>query len=210
MLLALEILAMFVVGPSIEIIGISYQWIMNINIALMAFVSVFVVSRPSARWITFVCFATCLLGSALGSVMEIRTISQVIVSMSALLFCATVSWIVGHRILKSGPVTLHHIQGAIVIYLNIALAFAMLYNLLEAYIPDSFLNLPVKSHNNFGPMVYFSLTTLTTTGYGDILPMHAFARSLANFEAVTGQFYLGALIATLVGLHVSHRQSNKH
>jgi len=206
-LLALQIMAMFVVGPSIEIMGDTYQWAININIALMALVSVFVVSRPFARWVTFVCFATCLLGSQLGSVMDIPIVSQVILSISVLLFSATVSWIVGNRILRAGPVTLHHIQGAMVIYLNIARTFAMIYNLLETFIPGSFRNLPINSHNYIGPMVYFSLTTLTTTGYGDIVPIQAFARSLANFEAVTGQFYLGALIATLVGLHVSHRRS---
>ena len=39
-------------------------------------------------------------------------------------------------------------------------------------------------------MLYFSLTTLTTTGYGDIVPVDPFARSLANLESVIGQFYL--------------------
>jgi voltage-gated potassium channel Kch len=208
-LLALQITAIFVVGPAIEIIGVAYRWTMNINIALMALVSVFVVSRPLARWITIACFASCLFGSAIGSFLKSPITSQFIVSMSAMFFFVTISWIVGHRILRSGSVTLHHIQGAMVIYLNIALTFAMIYSLLETNVPGAFLNLPMNSHKNFGPMVYFSLTTLTTTGYGDILPVHPFARSLANLEAVTGQFYLGALIATLVGLRVSHRQNNK-
>ena len=44
-------------------------------------------------------------------------------------------------------------------------------------------------------MLYFSLTTLTTTGYGDIVAVDPFARSFANLEAVLGQFYLAITVA---------------
>lgn len=47
----------------------------------------------------------------------------------------------------------------------------------------------------------FSLTTLTSTGYGDILPVHPLARSLANLEAVIGQLLLAVLLARLVSQH---------
>ena len=55
-----------------------------------------------------------------------------------------------------------------------------------------------------GELVYFSLTTLTSTGYGDILPVHPAARSLANLEAVIGQLYLAILVARLVSQHSSN------
>lgn len=55
-----------------------------------------------------------------------------------------------------------------------------------------------------GELVYFSLTTLTSTGYGDILPVHPAARSLANLEAVIGQLYLAILLARLVSQHSSN------
>ncbi len=51
--------------------------------------------------------------------------------------------------------------------------------------------------------VYFSFVTLTTLGYGDIVPTSATARMLAAAEAVTGQLYLAVLVARLVGLHIS-------
>jgi hypothetical protein len=56
-----------------------------------------------------------------------------------------------------------------------------------------------------GAMLYFSLTTLTTTGYGDIAPVDPFARSLANFESVLGQFYLAITVARLVTLELEDR-----
>jgi hypothetical protein len=53
--------------------------------------------------------------------------------------------------------------------------------------------------------VYFSLSTLTTTGYGDIAPIDPFARGLANLESVTGQFYLAITVARLVALQLQDR-----
>ena len=55
-------------------------------------------------------------------------------------------------------------------------------------------------------MLYFSLTTLTTTGYGDIVPVDPFARSLANLESLLGLFYLAITIAPLVTLEVEDRR----
>src|SRR5438552_12423557 len=57
-------------------------------------------------------------------------------------------------------------------------------------------------------MLYFSLTTLTTTGYGDIVPVDPFARSLANLESVLGQFYLAITVARLVTLELEDRLQN--
>jgi hypothetical protein len=51
--------------------------------------------------------------------------------------------------------------------------------------------------------VYFGLVTLTTLGYGDIIPRSGQTRTLAWVEAVVGQFYIGVVIAALVALRVS-------
>ena len=55
-------------------------------------------------------------------------------------------------------------------------------------------------------MLYFSLTTLTTTGYGDIVPVDPLARSMANLESIIGQFYLAITVARLVTLELEHRR----
>ena len=99
--------------------------------------------------------------------------------------------------------TLHRIRGAMVIYLNISLLFALLDCLLVGFIPDAYTG--ISDDNSIETMLYFSLTTLTTLGYGDILAIHPFARNLAMLEAVMGQFYMGPMIAILVGLHIAQR-----
>jgi hypothetical protein len=87
--------------------------------------------------------------------------------------------------------------------------WALTYSLLEAVIPGSFTGLVDQAANaKWNPdWVYFSFVTLTTLGYGDILPVTFSARALAYFEAIVGQFYLAVLVAGLVGAYLSEKQS---
>ena len=54
-------------------------------------------------------------------------------------------------------------------------------------------------------VIYFSLATMTTTGYGDVSPVHPIVRSLCNLEAIFGQLYPATLLARLVTLELEHR-----
>jgi hypothetical protein len=107
-----------------------------------------------------------------------------------------------------GRVSLHRVQGAIVLYLNFALFFFIIYRLMEVLVPGAFSNLP-HSGSEYGSgaaLLYFSFSTLTTLGYGDITPVHPLARSLANLEGVIGQLYPATLLARLVSLEIAHRR----
>ncbi len=52
--------------------------------------------------------------------------------------------------------------------------------------------------------IYYSFVTMTTLGYGDIVPVNPAARMLSVLQALTGQLYLVVLVARLVGLHIAH------
>jgi hypothetical protein len=52
---------------------------------------------------------------------------------------------------------------------------------------------------------YFSFTTLTTLGYGDVSPVNSFAMMLANAEALIGQLYPAIVIAKLVSLYTEDK-----
>jgi voltage-gated potassium channel Kch len=107
-----------------------------------------------------------------------------------------------------GRITFHRLQGAIVLYLNFATIFASAFSLISGLNPAGFAGLPapIGDLGELATMMYFSLTTLTTTGYGDIVPVDPFARSLANLESVIGQFYLAITVARLVTLEVEDRR----
>ena len=55
--------------------------------------------------------------------------------------------------------------------------------------------------SEFEPALYFSLVSFTTVGFGDIVPVHPVARSMATLEALVGQLYPAVLLARLVTLY---------
>src|SRR5215468_5728315 len=98
--------------------------------------------------------------------------------------------------------------GAMVMYLNLAVIFAAAYGLIWELIPGAFANIaaPTVDPQEVANMLYFSLTTLTTTGYGDIVPIEPFARSLANLESVIGPLFLAITVARLVSMELADRR----
>ena len=88
----------------------------------------------------------------------------------------------------------------------------MLYALVEIVMPGSFAvkgGLSANIITEWSTFNYFSFTTLTTLGYGDITPMTERAQSLAILEAITGVLFMALLISRLVGLYIyhSHKES---
>jgi len=117
-------------------------------------------------------------------------------------------WVVAHAVYAPGRITFHRLQGAAVLYLSLATIFAAIFGLIWELSPDAFANVlaPLGGPEEVGTMLYFSLTTLTTTGYGDIVPVDPFARSLANLESVLGQFFLAITVTRLVTLELQDRR----
>lgn len=116
--------------------------------------------------------------------------------------------IVGHLFQRS-DVTVDTILGAVVTYLLAAVAFTLVFEIIELLEPGSFSGIPDSAADHRGElgsaMMYFSLVCISTMGYGDIVPVSDLARPLAVLEGVFGQLYLAVMIARLVGLHVARR-----
>lgn len=129
----------------------------------------------------------------------------------ALVFLSFTTIVILRAVLAPGRVTGDKLAGAICAYLMIGLTFAILFSLLEVTRPGSFSLPATLGGSELGRggeyvFIYFSFTTLTTLGYGDITPLASFARTLTWMEAAVGQLYLAILIARLVGLHLVHGQ----
>jgi len=128
-----------------------------------------------------------------------------------LLAIAALSVVIAQAVFGGGRVTLHRVQGAVVLYLNFGLFFFTLYRLVDVLALNAYHGLPPSGSDNGSgaTLLYFSFATLTTLGYGDIYPLHPMARALANFEAVIGQLYPATLLARLVSLELEHRRQSK-
>jgi len=100
--------------------------------------------------------------------------------------------------------------GAACVYLLAGALCGYAFAILEIINHDSFkvgapdMGSNVDLYDEPGWLIYFSYTTLTTVGFGDVLPASPLARSLSVFEAVIGQIMLVVMMARLVGLHVAH------
>jgi hypothetical protein len=106
------------------------------------------------------------------------------------------------QVFAPGPVTPARIQGAIAVYLLFGIGWANAYHIVASKIPGSF-TLPGHDLSSVNEWFYYSYSTLTTVGFGDIVPAHPIARSLSVAEVLTGQLYLAVLIGRLVGMQIS-------
>ncbi len=92
-------------------------------------------------------------------------------------------------------------------FILIGLTAALLFLILDLFIPHSFTNI-VAVEGNFSSYLYFAYVTITTLGYGDILPETPIARSLSTFFAVLGQLYLVIVIAMIIGKYLNSKRPN--
>ena len=132
-------------------------------------------------------------------------------AQSALLACflGYIAFLVLTDILSTQGVTSHEVFGALSVYLLVGATWEFFYALCLQADPGAIAfpegphllaNGPAKSEAAMQNLTYFSFVTLTTLGYGDILPISRLARTLAWMEAVFGQLFLAVLVARLVGL----------
>jgi hypothetical protein len=152
----------------------------------------------------FVALAIALPGLIL-EVISFFSLSDPIVIIKRIaiaLFLAYILVIILAHIFREKEVTEDLITGAICVYLILGMVWAFVFYFLELTKPGSF-SFAITSQQDVGSFLYYSFITLTTVGYGDIVPLTSPARSLAVLEAVTGQLYLAVTIARLVGVHAS-------
>ncbi|MGE5811781.1 MAG: potassium channel family protein [Ignavibacteria bacterium] len=111
-------------------------------------------------------------------------------------------------IIKSREVDTEVIFSAVAVYVLFGLCGAILAAVVMFFEPEAF-SLNSTYSNQFHQLLYFSFVTITTTGYGDILPVKPIARTLAIFLVLFGQLYLTVIIGILIGKYLSGREKSK-
>jgi hypothetical protein len=135
-----------------------------------------------------------------------------------ILFLGYVLGIVARAVACAVEITADILCGAVCVYLLFGVLAGFIFLLIEFLSPGSFAisnwsatqaqEQALFLHDP-GWLLYFSFITLTTVGYGDVLPANAVARSAAVLVAVIGQLLLMVQIARLVGLHVAQGTEQK-
>jgi hypothetical protein len=123
-------------------------------------------------------------------------ISRVLSGLMVLAVPVVIARGVVRHIRDERAVTIHSVFGVLAIYLLVGVAFAFADGAVDRLGAHDFLR--GEPAASAADSLYFSLATLTTTGYGDLVPGSDLARSFAILEALTGQIYLVTVVALLV------------
>ena len=202
----LMLVMMFVVAP-LQALGVFAFQVFELLLAIMLVAGVFIISGSRTA------VAAMLVALAMivtGAILRIRSPSILDLNLFAgawLIVGVTLAWAVARAIFAPGRVTYHRVVGAVLLYLTVAIIFAAFFTFLGTLDPKAFIGLSIQDSPKLATqLIYFSFTTLTTTGYGDVSPVHPIARSLCNLEAIFGQLYPATLVARLVTLQLAHQE----
>jgi hypothetical protein len=131
--------------------------------------------------------------------------SQVVVALEL----ALIAGFVVRHLMRVRQATADTVASAVSGYLLLAMLWATFFSITELAAPGSFLvhDVPVSDHPmGHSTFFYFSLVTISTLGFGDIVPATSRAGLLTALESVVGQFYIAILVARIVALQVVARR----
>ncbi|MFM8331277.1 MAG: potassium channel family protein [Candidatus Methylumidiphilus sp.] len=185
-------------GESAE--GQLMRVLLLIGYSLFTLISVWSLYRE--RWIFKfgLGLAAITIAIAVASLFVEHRALEILAVFLVITFSALSCYIVARQVFSLRDTNANSLIGAVCVYMLLGLIWCLLYTLLLALLPPgAFQGLSANTNaTQFDGLLYFSFVTLTTAGYGDILPVHPLARTLAYLEMITGQFYMAILVSGLV------------
>jgi Ion channel len=197
---------MFVIAP-LQAMGLLAAHYFGIAFAPVLIATVFVVSRSPAAVAAILIAVAMIVVATLFRLRQPSATDIYLDTGAWMIVGLTMGIVVTRAVFAPGRITFHRIIGAVLLYLNIGITFMALFSFVALMVPNAFTGLgPLKDDLAVASnLIYFSFVTLTSVGYGDIVPLHPLARSLANIEAIIGQLYPATLLARLVTLEIEGR-----
>lgn len=119
---------------------------------------------------------------------------------SASLYFITIAYLVRY-VFQPRIMTQDKLFGAASAYLLIGVFWAYLYAIIGFFYPNSYMILGQPGRLVYADALYLSITTLTSTGFGDVTPITRPARGLCMIEQLTGALFVAILIARLAGVY---------
>ncbi len=106
-------------------------------------------------------------------------------------------------------ITADRLWGAAAAYLMIGALWSFLYAIIDRANLESFSVRGLVAPLQLTDLIYFSFSTLTTTGFGDIVPVARLARSASVIESIVGQLFSAILISKLLGVYPPLRRKRR-
>jgi voltage-gated potassium channel len=200
-LLLASIVILLVLYPIFEANYVG-EWSLQVLTTLLLISAVYALADSRPKLMAGIFIALCALVTGwLSAFWHMPNLTLVSNSITLFFFVFSTITILS-SVLRKRMITLDTIYGGICVYLLMGLTFGMFFFLLDTLIPGSIYPYPVSGLNlmvTFSDHIYYSFYSMTTLGYGAIVPVSAAARTGTLFCAVCGVLYVAVLIAWLVG-----------
>jgi hypothetical protein len=193
------------------------DWVFNLVFLGVVAAALRVVHQSNfAHYVTWALGLAAVVAGFVGRTLAIDSVYPFGAGIRAL-FLSYLIVLIFKDIMRRKNITQDAVMGASCVLVLLGLAFGAAYAMIEWLVPGSF-RLPAEPDaivSVFGhatvefQLAYFSLVTLTTIGFGDIVPVAPPARALAALEGLLSQLYLAIIIARLVGMEIASRLTNR-
>lgn len=195
----------FLLSPLAEIVGGSRAWsdLVLASVLLMGAIAIW-----GNLWIAdvFVATSVAIIGLRIGAMLAIVPEFPIAVVTLTCVNYLILFLLLARRVFAPGSINIHRVQGAVAVFLLVGLIFGQLFQLVALFVPGAFTlyGNPASREAILPALQYYAFVVLTTTGFGDIAPLHPLARSLTLMCAVFGTLFPAILIGRLVSQEILH------
>ncbi len=198
LMLALEIVFLFVAIPALSAGGVDRSVVTLLQLVLAGTAIALLAKSVLLRLALATSFGLALLSRLLPGLLP-----HAITLGMAFAYNVLVTAAMARAVFGAGDVNHHRIAGAVFVYLNLALLFAIAYAGLTLLAPHAITGLSPRPSAHAAELLHFSVTRLTSIGDGTVTARSPLAASLSDAETVIGQLFPAILLSRLVGLHLS-------
>ena len=193
-----------------EFPGSEGQDIFSLVTILMLVVSIkSLKTEKTWKWAVYALIVSFIILTALGKFFDHDFTVYLILVVLLMFFIGSFS-VAAKQVLLVGDIDGNKIIGSLSLYLLLGLIWAVIYLLILSMDPTAFSGVEAANwQQSFSRVAYYSFVTLTTLGYGDILPTNHVAEFFVYMEAIMGVFYMAIIVSSLISLRLSAMQDDK-
>ena len=151
-------------------------------------------------WLPVLLMSSAILLAVIGAFVSIKAVNAAMWAMLTAFFGTSIAGLFKY-LRDSRAIGAGHLCTAASIYLLIGVSWFTLYSAIEVFQPGALLHSPAADSDRHAELLYFSLVTLSTLGYGDVVPLRGEVRMCAALEGITGVFYIAITVALLVSAY---------
>jgi len=198
------IILLFSATVVVEFPGGLGENIFSFVILIMLFVSIKSLNADQAwKWTAYVIIIFFIFLTLLGNFFS-HQYAIFFTLLTLLIFFIRAFMVAAKQVLFVGDIDMNKIIGSLTLYILLGLIWTMIYLLILSMDPHAFSGIEASNWQQiFSRVAYYSFVTLTTLGYGDILPTNHIAEFFVYMEAITGVFYMAIIVASLISLHLA-------